>query len=78
MMVATGCGGGASGKGDGAFTSGDSVAYALEQQLLDSSGEPIANASCPNERLTVGEDVGCRVTFDDGTFKDIVASVKAV
>ena len=72
-----GCGGSDGGDASGTSVSGANVAAALEQQLLDAGGEPIS-AECPNERLVEGDDVECRVTFADGTYKDVVASVEGI
>jgi len=78
VSVAVGCGGAAKSEDGTRFSNGDTIAAALEQHLLDKANQPISSAECPNQRLLNGDDIACRVTFSDGSYKDITVTVKNI
>jgi hypothetical protein len=59
---------GSSGSGD-LQTTGNAIASELLAKLGDTQGQPLANVTCPDERLVVGDSVDCTLYFQDGSFK---------
>lgn len=54
---------------------GSEIAQRLQAEVGDKYGAPI-NASCPNERLVVGDSIQCQVTFTDGSYREINVDVQ--
>lgn len=48
----------------------------IRQFRAADGGTPLSDASCPNKRLVEGDSIVCRVTFQDGSFRDFALTVE--
>lgn len=74
-IVLSACGGP---NGDTSFITGSELEREIARQFGEAgTGIPLAGASCPNIRLIGGDSIVCRVTFGDGSYRDMELSIKS-